>query len=161
MSELIVLSFDNKDGASNVRETLYDLQKQELITLADACVVTRNKKGKLKFNQARNLVGEGALGGAFWGALVGLLFLNPIAGVAIGSVIGGLTGKFGDIGVNDEFMKEVSDSLGQEDSALFMLVDDWSEERVLEELQSHNPEVLRTNLSPADEDNLKEAFGGA
>ncbi|WP_254280706.1 DUF1269 domain-containing protein [Haloarcula marina] len=160
MSELIVLSFDSQDGAKNVRDRLYELRKEELITLADACVVSRNKKGRLKFKQARNLVGEGAMGGMFWGALVGLLFLNPLAGAAVGSVIGGLTGKFGDIGVDDSFLKEVSESLGEEESALFMLVDEWSEERVLEELKAHNPEVLRTNLSPEDEDNLRAAFGG-
>ncbi|WP_440771300.1 DUF1269 domain-containing protein [Natronorubrum sp. DTA28] len=142
-----------------MRDRLYELRKEELIALADACIVSRNKKGRLKFKQARNLVGEGALGGMFWGALIGLLFLNPIAGIAIGSVVGGLTGKFGDIGVDDAFMKEVSESLGENESALFMLVDEWSEERVLEELKSHNPDVLRTNLSPEEEDNLRAAFG--
>ncbi|WP_332897240.1 DUF1269 domain-containing protein [Haladaptatus sp. CMSO5] len=159
MSELLVLSFDSQDGASKVRDKLAELRKEELLTLADACVVSRNKKGRLKFNQARNLVGEGALGGAFWGALVGMLFLNPIAGIAVGSVIGGLTGKFGDIGIDDEFMKEVSESVGNEESAIFMLVNQWSEERVLEELKAFDPEVLRTNLSPEDEANMRKAFG--
>lgn len=160
MSELIVLSFETEDAASDVREHLYQLRKEELVTLADACVVSRNRKGKLKFNQARNLVGEGALGGMFWGALVGLLFLNPVAGIAVGTVVGGLTGTFGDIGIDDSFMKEVSESVGKGESALFMLVDEWSEERVLAELKEYEPEVLRTNLSPEDEENLKEAFGG-
>ena len=159
MSELIVLSFDSEDGASKVRDRLNQLRKEELVTLADACVVSRNKKGKLKFKQARNLVGEGAFGGMFWGALIGLLFLNPLAGIAIGTVVGGLTGKFGDIGIDDEFMKEVSEAVGPTESALFLLVDEWSEERVLEELKQYDPEVLRTNLSPEDEDNLKAAFG--
>lgn len=159
MSELIVLSFDSQDGAAKVRDRLYELRKEQLLTLADACVVSRNNKGKLKFKQARNLVGEGAMGGMFWGALVGLLFLNPIAGIAIGTVVGGLTGKFGDIGIDDQFMKDVSESVEPGESALFMLVDEWSEERVLEELKAYDPEVLRTNLSPEDEDNLKAAFG--
>ncbi|MFB6080577.1 MAG: DUF1269 domain-containing protein [Haloferacaceae archaeon] len=96
----------------------------------------------------------------FWGALVGLLFPNPIAGITIGSVLGGLTGKPGDIGIDDEFMTEVSDSIDLGESALFLLVDDWSEERVLDELRKHHPEVLRTNLSPEDEENLRRAFGG-
>lgn len=161
MSELIVLSFDEEDTASKARETLYQLSKQELITLADACVVSRNQKGRLKFKQARNLVGEGALGGAFWGALIGLLFLNPLAGIAIGTVIGGLTGKMGDVGVNDTFMKEVSEAVAPGESALFLLVDEWTEDRVLDELEQYDPELLRTNLSPEDEDNLRKAFGAA
>jgi len=159
MSELIVLSFGEQDGAARARDRLYDLRKEELVRIADACVVTRNKKGRVKFKQARNLVGGGALGGAFWGALIGLLFLMPLAGMAIGSIIGALTGKFGDIGINDEFMKEVSESIGPGESGLFLLVDSWNEERVLEELREFDPELLRTNLSPEDEDRLREAFG--
>jgi len=42
-----------------------------------------------------------------------------------------------------------------------LVVDEWSEERVLAGLESHNPGVLRTNLSPEKEANLREAFGGA
>lgn len=159
MSELLVFSFDEQDGAAKARDKLYDLRKEELVRIADACVVTRNKKGRLKFKQARNLVGQGALGGAFWGALIGLLILNPIAGIAIGSVIGAITGKFGDVGIDDAFMREVSEAIGPDESALFLLVDDWTEERVLEELKPFDPELLRTNLSPKDEDNLRKAFG--
>lgn len=159
MSELLVFSFKDQNGATEARNRLYELRKEELIRIADACVVTRNKKGKVKFKQARNLVGGGALGGAFWGALIGLLFLMPFAGMAIGSLIGALTGKFGDIGINDEFMKEVSESIGPDESGLFLLVDNWNEDRVLKELKQFDPELLRTNLSPQDEDNLREAFG--
>lgn len=81
--------------------------------------------------------------------------------MAIGTVVGGLSGKFGDIGIDDEFMKEIIESVGNGESALFMLVDEGSEERVLDELKAHDPEVLRTNFSPEDEDNLREVFGGA
>jgi len=159
MSEMLVFSFKDQDGAAKARDKLYDLRKEELIRIADACVVTRNKKGRVKFKQARNLVSGGALGGAFWGALIGLLFLMPFAGMAIGSLIGALSGKFGDIGISDEFMKEASESIGPGESGLFLLVDSWTEERVLEELKQFDPELLRTNLSPEDEDRLREAFG--
>lgn len=121
--------------------------------------MTRDKKGRVKFKQARNLVSGGALGGAFWGALIGLLFLMPLAGMAIGSVIGALTGKFGDVGISDEFMKEVSEAIGSDESGLFLLVDRWNEERILDEIKEYNPELLGTTLSPADEENLRAAFG--
>jgi uncharacterized membrane protein len=159
MSELLVLSFDKKDAAGQVKDRLVDLQKQELIQIKDACVVTRNKKGRVKFQQARNLVSGGAVGGAFWGALIGILFLMPLAGMAIGSLIGALTGKFGDIGINDEFMKEVSESIGSDESGLFLLINDWNEERVLAEINDFDPELLQTNLSSDEEERLREAFG--
>lgn len=121
--------------------------------------MTRTKKGRPKFKQANDLVKSGALGGAFWGALIGLLFLMPFAGMAIGAVIGALTGRMGDVGLSDEFMKEVSQSVGPDESALFLLVNSWNEERVLEELNEFNPELIQTNLSAEDEKRLKEAFG--
>lgn len=159
MSELLVLSFDGAQRASQARQRLHELGREELIKLADACVVTRDEKGRTKLRQAHDLVGAGALGGAFWGALVGILFLMPLAGMAIGSIVGALSGKFGDIGIDDGFIKEVGETVEPGDSALFLLIEDWSEERVLDELRTFEPSVLRTNLSPAEEENLRRAFG--
>jgi uncharacterized membrane protein len=79
--------------------------------------------------------------------------------MAIGSLIGALTGKFGDIGINDEFMKEVSESIGADESGLFLLINSWNEERVLEEINDFDPELLQTNLSSDEEERLREAFG--
>lgn len=159
MSSLVVLAFETMDGAKNARDRLYDLQKQELIKLDDAAVVVRKEDGKVKVDQAVSLVGTGALGGAFWGMLIGLLFLAPWLGMAIGAVTGALSGKFADFGINDEFIKEVSDTIEPGHSALFLLVRDSQSERVVPELESLAPTVLQTNLSPEQEDRLREAFG--
>ena len=159
MSDLIVLAFDTMDGAKNVRDKLYDLQKQELIQLDDAAVVVRKENGKTKVDQAVSLVGTGALGGAFWGMLIGLLFLAPWLGLAVGAVTGALSGTFADFGIDDEFITEVGDPIEPGHSALFLLVRDVQSERVIEDIESYAPKVLRTNLSPEQEDALREAFG--
>lgn len=158
MNELIVLAFDNEDGALNVRDKLNELQKQELITLGDAAVVVREGDGKPKVKQAQSLVGAGALGGSFWGLLIGLIFFAPILGMAVGAVTGALSGRFADIGVDDEFIKEVGETIEPGHSALFLLVVDAQTDRVIEEIDLYNPTVLRTNLSAEDEENLREAF---
>ena len=77
MSTLAVFSFDSEAGAERMRDSLARLQTQRLITLDDAAVVVRSMDGKVKVRQAQSLVGAGALGGAFWGMLIGLLFLAP------------------------------------------------------------------------------------
>ncbi|WP_191967167.1 MULTISPECIES: DUF1269 domain-containing protein [Haloferax] len=146
-------------GAKDARDKLYDLQKQELLTLDDAAVVVRKEDGKVKVDQAVSLVGTGALGGAFWGMLIGLLFLAPWLGMAIGAVTGALSGKFADFGIDDDFIKEVGDTIEPGHSALFLLVRDVQTERVIDELESFAPNVIRTNLSPQQEDALREAFG--
>ena len=159
MAELIVLAFDKPDAAFQVRDKLVELQKQHLIALEDAAVVTRDMEGKAKVKQATSLVGAGALGGAFWGMLIGLLFFMPWLGLAVGAISGALAGKFTDIGVDDDFIKEVANTIEPGHSAIFLLVRDVTVDKVLPEIQTYNPTVMRTSLSAEDEERLKEAFG--
>jgi uncharacterized membrane protein len=159
MSTLAVVKFDTETGADAMREELGRLQKQELITLEDAAVVVRRADGKVKVKQATSLVGEGALGGAFWGMLIGLLFFAPWLGLAIGAGAGALGGAGRDIGVDDSFIKQVGASIQPGQSALFVLSREAVVERVVEALKPYGGEIIHTNLSAEDEAKLKEAFG--
>ena len=161
MTELIVLAFSSEGGATEVLGVLSQLQKQELIKLSDAATVVRKADGKVKVKQAGDLVGAGALGGAFWGMLIGLIFLVPWLGLAIGAISGAIAGRFSDIGIDDKFIKEVGTTVEPGHSALFLLVERMTEDRVLPELQKFHPTVLRTNLSAEDEEKLKAAFGAS
>ncbi|WP_276282709.1 DUF1269 domain-containing protein [Halorussus caseinilyticus] len=158
MSELVVLSFDGKDSAFEARDRLIELQKEQLVTLKDAAVVVRNEDGGVDVKQAQSLVGAGALGGAFWGMLVGLLFWMPWLGLAIGTITGAISGKYADYGIDDNFIREVGDTIEPGDSALFLLVEDVVADRVIEEMKQFDPEVVRTNLSGDEERNLRDAF---
>ena len=159
MSELIVLAFDTPTGAQEMGDEVKRLQKQELIKLEDAAFVTRKEDGKVKVKQAVSLVGAGALGGAFWGMLIGLLFFMPWLGLAIGAVTGAISGKLSDYGIDDNFIKEVGEKVEPGGSALFMLISDATPDKVIEELKKYHPTVLSTSLSKEDEQNLRDAFG--
>jgi uncharacterized membrane protein len=158
MSNLIVIAFDNEYGADDMRNALDKLKKQELIKLDDAAVVIRKMDGKVKIKQATSLVGAGALGGAFWGMLIGLLFLAPWMGLAIGAITGGLAGKFTDIGVDDKFIKEVGSSIAPGNSAIFLLVRQAVADKVIPELRKFNGKIIQTSLSKEKEEHLREAF---
>jgi uncharacterized membrane protein len=159
MSELFVLAFDTETGASEMLDTIGRLQKEELITLEDAAVVVRPQKGKPKVKQAQSLVGAGALGGAFWGMLIGLLFFAPWLGLVAGAVGGAIGGKLTDIGIDDKFIKEVGETIEPGHSALFLLVVKATRDKVLPELAKYNATILRTSLSEEDDAKLREAFG--
>jgi uncharacterized membrane protein len=146
------------DGASDMREKMYDLQRRELITLEDAAVAVRKENGQVKVKQAHSLVGAGALGGAFWGLLIGVIFWMPWLGLAIGAATGALSGKMADIGIDDSFIKEVADKVEPGDSALFLLTRDANMPRIKEELADDEFEIIETNLSPEDETRLRETF---
>jgi len=158
MNSLVVLAFDDMNGAEEMREQMYDFQKRELITLEDAAVVVRKENGHAKVKQAHSLVGSGALGGAFWGMLIGVLFLAPWLGMAVGAASGALAGKLGDVGIDDSFIKEVSETIEPGMSALFLLTRDANIDRIQEELSDAEFTIIQTNLSPDDETQLKETF---
>jgi uncharacterized membrane protein len=161
VSDLIVLAFDNETGALQVRDKLFELQKQQLIMLADAAVVIRKEDGKVKVKQAVSLVGAGALGGAFWGMLIGLIFWMPWLGLAIGAASGAAGGALTDIGIDDKFIKEVGSTIEPGHSALFLLVVSATGDKVLDEIRGYGATVLQTNLSKDDEAKLREAFGAS
>ena len=158
MSDLIVLAFDSEDGALQLRDKLLSLQKQQLISLEDAAVVIRRQDGKVKVKQLHSLVGAGALGGAFWGMLIGLIFWMPWLGLALGAAGGALGGHFTDIGVDDKFIKEVGNTIEPGHSALFLLVISATGDKVLEQLEGTQATVLQTSLSNEAEAKLREHF---
>ena len=159
MSELVVIAFDDETGAGEMRDALVALQKQRLVTLDDAAVVIRRANGKVKVRQAENLVGAGALGGAFWGMLIGLLLWMPWMGMAVGALSGALGGALSGYGLDDGFVKEVARTIQPGHSALFLLIREATPDRLVDELKRFNGKIMQTSLSKDDEARLKEAFG--
>lgn len=158
MSDLIVVGFDNESKADEVLEKLAKFQKEHLVDLEDAAIVIKDEKGKIRVKQVYNLVAAGASSGSFWGLLVGLLFLHPLLGVAAGVATGALSGSLTDIGINDDFIKDLGQTLEPKTSALFVLVRKATPDKVIAELKPFNGRVLRTSLSQTDEDDLKAAL---
>ncbi len=142
MAELVVVGFDNPEEADRVLLKLNKLKREHLIDLEDAVVVVRDEAGKIHLKQSINLVSTGAtfglLSGSLWGSLVGLLFLNPIAGFVLGGAFGvgagALSGSLSDYGINDDFIESLSETIPVNSSALFILVRKVQPEKVLAEL---------------------------
>src|SRR5690606_41892266 len=108
MATLAVLKFHTPEGAEQTLRVIESLGKQELVTLQDAAIVTWPEgKKKPKTEQLHSLGSLGALNGAFWGFLFGLIFFIPLLGMAIGAAMGALSGKFTDIGISDDFITQV------------------------------------------------------
>jgi uncharacterized membrane protein len=157
---MVVLAFKNEGGAAEFSSEIERMQKMNILKLEDAAIVTRNAEGKVKVKQANNLVGAGAFGGAFWGMLIGLLFWMPWLGLAVGAISGALAAKFTDIGIDDDFIKSVGSEITPGTSAIFLMVQESTPDRVLDELRGRNDiHVLSTSLSKDAEERLREALG--
>jgi uncharacterized membrane protein len=158
MSELIVIAYDDELKAEQVRWKLLSLQKEHLVDLEDAVVVTRGKDGKVRLNQIHDVMAASLASGTLWGFLVGLIFLNPLLGVAAGAASGALAGAFTDIGVDDNFMREVGQTLEPGTSALFVLVRKVTLDKVLPEISDFGGTILRTSLSREQEEKIRAAL---
>ncbi|GAA2217389.1 DUF1269 domain-containing protein [Streptomyces nogalater] len=159
MATLTVWKFDAPESAEQVERKLLDLQKQELIQVVDAAVVTWPTEAKKpKTKQLTDLVSTGALSGSFWGLLFGLLFLMPLLGAAIGAAAGALGGKLADVGIDDDFIDSVKSQVTPGTSALFLLSDDEVLGRVKEAFPAEHAELIRSNLDREQEARLREIF---
>ncbi len=166
MSDLIAVGFQGEDTADQVLNKLQALQKEYLIDLEDSCVVVRDQAGQVHLKQAINLTGVGAaaggIRGAMWGTLIGLLFLNPLAGLltgaAVGAGAGALSGSLVDYGIDDEFIRSLGATIEPGSSALFVLVRRATPDKVLPELRPFGGTVLRTSLPNEQEARLRQAL---
>lgn len=162
MANLIAVTFDDTKTAFDLRAALAELQTEYLIEMEDIVVVTREANDEVKLHQPVNLTAAGAAGGSFWGLLIGMVFLNPLLGVAIGAGAGALSGKLTDIGINDEFMKELGKGLPEGGAAVFVLVKKATADKVLERLEPFHGKgkVMQTSLTKDSEEELRALLEG-
>lgn len=158
MADLIVLGFNDRATAEEAFELGADLRKQELIDLADAALAWRDDKGKVRIQQAIPTTAAGTASGALWGTLIGLIFLNPLAGMAVGAASGAVAGKLTDVGINDNLIKEITAQLEPGRAAIFALVRKSTPDRVREALRPYNPQVIQTSLTKDREEDLVAAL---
>ena len=155
----MVQSLDTPVGAEQALEKLQGLAKQQLIQIEDAAIVSWPQGKKKPKTQETKMTGAGALSGAFWGMLFGLIFLMPLFGMAIGAGIGALTGHFTDVGISDDFIKEVRSKVTEGTSALFLLTDQVTIDKVADAFSGTKMDLIQSNLSEDQETQLREVFG--
>jgi uncharacterized membrane protein len=162
MATLTVWKFDSADGAERALELLERLQKEELVHINDAAYVSWPEgKKKPKTEQLNSLKSAGALGGSFWGLLFGLIFFVPLLGMAVGAAMGALSGSMADVGIDDDFIRQVRENVTPGTSALFVMTSGAVVDKVVDEFRRTGATLLSTNLSNEQEAQLREAFADA
>ena len=160
MSDLVEIVFPTEKKAEEVRQKLLGMQKEYLIELGDAVIAVKDAKGRVKLNQLINTTAAGAVSGTFWGTLIGLIFLMPLAGAAIGAASGAIGGALTDAGLNAKWMKDAAAAIKPGEAALFLLVRKVTGDKVLEGLKGEGGRVMRTSLDHTKEAALQAALAG-
>ena len=161
MADLVVVAFPTEAKAEEVRQKLFAMQSEYLIEMGDAVIALKQPNGSVKLNQLFSTTAAGAASGAMWGTLIGLIFLNPLAGAAIGAASGALGAKLSDIGIDDQFMKDVGKTLHDGEAALFVLVRKVTGDKVLAGLRGVGGRVLQTSFDHTKEAALQAALTDA
>ena len=161
MSDLVFIAFENEKKAEEVRDKVLGMQKEYLIEVSDAVIATRDESGRVKLNQLMHPAATGAVSGAFWGMLIGWLFLMPVAGAAVGAASGALGGSLVDVGIDDQEMKtQANEALKSGAAGLFLLIRKMTTDKVLEDLKGVGGTVVRTSFDHAKENALEEVLAG-
>ncbi len=159
MATLTVFKFAAPEGANQMLDKITSLQKMELIKIQDAAIVTWPAGQKTpKTKQLVNMAGMGAMQGAFWGMLFGLIFFVPFFGLAVGAAMGALSGKMADYGISDEFIKKTREQVTEGTSALFLMTSGAVQDKVIAELKGYEFELIASNLTKEQEEQLMAAF---
>jgi uncharacterized membrane protein len=133
-------------------------EREYLIELSDAVIAVKDSKGQIKLNQLINTTAAGAVTGAFWGSLIGLIFLMPLAGAALGAASGRLSGYLTDIRIDDKWITETASAVQPGTAALFVLVRKVTADKVLDRLNGEGGTVLKTSLDHTKEATLQAAL---
>jgi len=156
MSSLVVITFDNPTEAVELRNEIRDLEHKGMANIEDSAVLVKDERGKI------NVIGEDdktVVKGAVAGGTLGLLlaFIFPIAGIAIGAAGGALVGAAMDAGIDKKFVKQVSEELQPNSSAIFVIGNGVDVNATLAVLRQHTGKVYHTNLSSDLDESLRRA----
>jgi uncharacterized membrane protein len=158
MSNLVAIAYPDLGTAQTVAGELGQLTKEKSITLDDMVIIERRPDGKVKLHQSMSTAGAGAAGGALWGGLIGLIFLAPLLGMAVGAAAGGAAGALTDVGVDDNFLKNLGANLQSGGAAVVVLVRQSTPDKVLPRVSQYGGEVIQSSLDNDAETRLQEAL---
>ncbi|HWF60925.1 MAG TPA: DUF1269 domain-containing protein [Nitrospira sp.] len=172
MSELVCIAFKDSSTADRVLNELRAMETEYVLDLEDAVIVVRDQDGKVHLKQCVDVfegsTKHGVALGVLWGGLMGLLFMNPLAGL-LGSIAGGAGGgamttaasEYGllsDYGIPDNFIKELGSTITPGSSAIFLLIRSFEEDKLLAGISKYEGTILKTSLSKEHEEKLRTAL---
>ncbi|MDH4084163.1 MAG: DUF1269 domain-containing protein [Nitrospira sp.] len=172
MSELVCIAFKDSSTADRELNELRAMEKEYVLDLEDAVIVVRDKDGKVHLKQCVDVFGgatpHGVALGMLWGSLIGLLFMNPLAGL-LGSLAGGAGGgamtvaanEYGilnDYGIPDNFIRGLGNTIAPGTSAIFLLIRNFDQDKLSARISKYEGTILKTSLSPEQEEKLRIAL---
>jgi uncharacterized membrane protein len=118
------------------------------ILLTDLAVVVRHSDGSFTLDRKPFPGVANILACTSVGFLAGLVLAAPLAGAAIGALVGGAgtAAAATSVGIRDDFIRDVEMLMKPGTSALFVLDDDIDMDAILDTIRGLGGTVLKTNV---------------
>ncbi len=149
-NEVLVVAFPGETRAAEVLNELKQLNKEHLIHLKNAAIITRDRGGKVSIHETHDFdAKQGAVAGALAGGLLGMLRGDLVEGALLGAGAGFVASKVVDLGFKDDYLKQLAANLQPDSSAIVAIVLFDHADQAVGELNLHGGTILRETL-PAD-----------
>ena len=148
--ELYIITFDNDVKAKDALDDLEQAIKEGTFDVVDAAVIIRDEKGEIEISETSDpSTKRGALVGGVIGGFLGLI--GGPAGVGIGAAAGAALAGYAtskmDLGIPDDELESIADSLQPGTSAMVVIVNDAWVETLLAKLSTYNGNIKQQKLS--------------
>ncbi|TWD79120.1 putative membrane protein [Kribbella amoyensis] len=161
MTTFTVWKFEDPLAAERAVGVLKDAQSDGLVKILDHAVVSWPRgEPKPTTHQAHEETWRGTGWGAFWGLLLGSLFLVPVIGGVAGAAIGAISKATEGVGITKEQLERIRTQVTEGTSALFVVTDQGDLDRLGERFHGMASKLIATNLTDAERQELLETFGG-
>ena len=160
MATLVAIGYPDQGTAEQARQTVQQLEGELIIQADQVAAISRDLEGKYHVHTTHGgaSAGGGAAWGGFWGLLFGLLFFIPVFGLALGAGLGALFGHMGEKGIDKQFQQQVRDYVKPGTSALFLIIEQVTEDKAVAALEQYGGTVIKTSLSEEDTKKLQDAL---
>lgn len=157
MSQLLVITFGNRETAGQAAERLKGINKAHAVSIQDMAVVEKDADDKVHVHHGLDTAtAGGAIGGGVLGLLLGLVFF-PIGGLIIGAAAGALIGRSLHHNVDKQLIEDVTSDLTANTSALFV-IGDGSPAAVVGALEPYKGKIYQTTVDAETEAQLQAAL---
>ncbi len=157
MSQLLVITFGDRETAGQAAERLKSINKANAASIQDMAVVEKDADDKVHVHHGIDTTtAGGAIGGGVLGLLLGLVFF-PIGGLLIGAAAGAFIGRSLHHNVDKKLIEDVTNDLGPNTSAVFV-VGDGAPAAVVGALEPFKGKVYQTTLDAETEAQLQAAL---
>jgi len=157
VSQLLVITFGERETADQAAERLKGISKAHAASIQDMAVVEKDAEGKVHVHHGIDTAtAGGAVGGGALGLLLGLVFF-PVAGLLIGAAAGAFIGRSLHHNIDKKLIEDVTSDLSANTSALFV-IGEGSAAAVVGAVEPFKGKVYQTTLDSEAEAQLQAAL---